>query len=129
MKKEKSLRKLLIPTMLILSSAIMAVAWLGHLKYKEDLSFITSALFAWFLVLPEYLLNIAAIRWGVGVFAPSVMASINLASGIVFIALVSHYMLGEEISLQKYLGFGLMIVAMFFISSSNSTKEEKHNNL
>jgi uncharacterized protein (DUF486 family) len=125
MKKEKSLRKLLIPTMLILSSAIMAVAWLGHLKYKEDLSFITSALFAWFLVLPEYLLNIAAIRWGVGVFAPSVMASINLASGIVFIALVSHYMLGEEISLQKYLGFGLMIVAMFFISSSNSTKTEK----
>jgi len=125
MKKEKSLRKLLIPTMLILSSAIMAVAWLGHLKYKEDLSFITSALFAWFLVLPEYLLNIAAIRWGVGVFAPSVMASINLASGIVFIALVSHYMLGEEIGLQKYLGFGLMIVAMFFISSSNSTKTEK----
>ena len=125
MKKEKSLRKLLIPTMLILSSAIMAVAWLGHLKYKEDLSFITSALFAWFLVLPEYLLNITAIRWGVGLFTPSVMASINLASGIVFIALVSHFMLGEEISLQKYLGFGLMIVAMFFISSSNSTKTEK----
>lgn len=110
--------------MLILSSAIMAMAWLGHLKYKEDLSFLMAALFAWILVLPEYILNVSAIRWGVGTYEPSEMAAMNLSSGIVFIALVSHFFLGEEISIQKYFGFGLMIVAMVLISGSKSAKNE-----
>lgn len=105
--------------MLIASSAIMATAWLGHLRYKDDLSFWMASLFAWFLVLPEYLLNISAIRWGVLTYEPSEMAAMNLSSGIVFIALVSHYMLGEELTTQKYIGFGLMIIAMILISSSS----------
>ena len=121
MKKDK-LRIFLIPTMLVASSAIMAMAWLGHLKYKQELSFIMAALSAWLLVLPEYLLNVSAIRWGVGLYQPSQMAAINLSSGIVFIALVSHFFLGEEISNQKYIGFGIMIIAMVLISDPISYK-------
>ncbi len=124
MNKKSTLQKILVPIMLILSSAIMAMAWLGHLKYKEDLSFLMAALFAWILVLPEYILNVSAIRWGVGTYEPSEMAAMNLSSGIVFIALVSHFFLGEEISIQKYFGFGLMIVAMVLISGSKSAKNE-----
>ncbi|MGB0882257.1 MAG: DMT family protein [Vicingaceae bacterium] len=111
--------------MLVLSSAIMAMAWLGHLKYKEDLSFLMATLFAWLLVLPEYLLNVSAIRWGVGVYQPSEMAAMNLSSGIVFIAIVSHFVLGEELSLQKYIGFAIMIIAMVLISSPKSTESKK----
>jgi uncharacterized protein (DUF486 family) len=107
----------------------MAMAWLGHLKYKEDLSFLWATLFAWLLVLPEYLLNVAAIRWGVGIYEPSEMAAMNLASGVVFIALVSHFMLGEELSLQKYIGFGLMIIAMVLISGSKSTEVKNQKEL
>jgi uncharacterized protein (DUF486 family) len=125
MKKKNTLRNFLVPIMLILSSAIMAIAWLGHLKYKEDLSFLTAALFAWILVLPEYILNVSAIRWGVGVYQPSEMAAMNLSSGIVFIALVSHFILGEEISTQKYIGFGLMIIAMVLISGGSKPAEVK----
>jgi uncharacterized protein (DUF486 family) len=125
MKKKNTLKNYLVPTMLILSSAIMAMAWLGHLKYKEDLSFIMAALSAWLLVLPEYLLNVSAIRWGVGTYQPSEMAAMNLSSGIVFIALVSHFFLGEEISTQKYIGFGVMIIAMVLISGSKSDKNKK----
>jgi uncharacterized protein (DUF486 family) len=116
MNKKNTGRKYLVPIMLILSSAIMAMAWLGHLKYKEDLSFLSAALFAWLLVLPEYILNVSAIRWGVGFYKPSEMAAINLSSGIIFIALVSHFVLGEELTIQKYIGFGLMIIAMVLIS-------------
>jgi uncharacterized protein (DUF486 family) len=108
--------------MLTLSSAIMAMAWLGHLKYKEDLSFLMAALFAWLLVLPEYLLNVSAIRWGVGLYQPSEMAAMNLSTGVVFIALVSHFMLGEELTIQKYIGFGLMIIAMLLISESKPSE-------
>ena len=122
MNKRDARRKFLVPIMLILSSAIMALAWLGHLKYKEDLSFLSAALFAWLLVLPEYILNVSAIRWGIGVCQPSEMAAMNLSSGIVFIALVSHFFLGEELTTQKYIGFGLMIIAMVLISESKSTE-------
>lgn len=122
MSTKNKLRVFLIPIMLILSSAIMATAWLGHLKFKEDLSFLMATLFAWLLVLPEYLLNVSAIRWGVGVYQPSTMGAINLSSGIVFIALVSSFMLGEELTLQKYVGFGLMIVAMVLISGRKAAK-------
>jgi len=126
MKKDK-LRIFLIPTMLVASSAIMAMAWLGHLKYKQELSFIMAALSAWLLVLPEYLLNVSAIRWGVGLYQPSQMAANNLSSGIVFIALVSHFFLGEEISNQKYIGFGIMIIAMVLISDPISYKVKIKN--
>lgn len=122
MNKKNALTKLLVPIMLILSSAIMAMAWLGHLKYKEDLSFLSAALFAWLLVLPEYILNVSAIRWGIGVYQPSEMAAMNLSSGVIFIALVSHFFLGEELTTQKYIGFGLMIIAMVLISESKSTE-------
>lgn len=122
MNKKNTRIKILVPLMLILSSAIMAMAWLGHLKYKEDLSFLSAALFAWLLVLPEYILNVTAIRWGVGTYQPSEMAAMNLSSGIVFIALVSHFVLGEELTTQKYIGFGLMIIAMFLISESKSSE-------
>lgn len=122
MNKKNRLRIILIPIMLTLSSAIMAMAWLGHLKYKEDLSFMMASLLAWLLVLPEYLLNVSAIRWGVGVYQPSEMAAMNLSSGIVFIALVSHLFLGEELTTQKYIGFGLMIVAMILIAEAKPAK-------
>ena len=125
MKKKDKLRIYLIPIMLTLSSAIMAFAWLGHLKYKEDLSFLMAALLAWLLVLPEYLLNVSAIRWGVGIYQPSEMAAMNLSTGVVFIALVSHFMLGEELTTQKYIGFGLMIIAMVLVSESKPSKNLK----
>ena len=38
------------------------------------------------------------------------MAAMNLSSGIIFIALVSHFFLGEELTTQKYIGFGLMLI-------------------
>ncbi len=122
-------RLILVPVMLVISSAIMALAWLGHLKYKEDLTFMTASLLAWLLVLPEYLLNVSAIRWGIGVYQPSEMAAMNLSSGIIFIALVSHFVLGEEISVQKYIGFGLMIIAMILISESKPSQKSSENKL
>jgi uncharacterized protein (DUF486 family) len=129
MQKKSKLRNYMVPIMLITSSAIMAMAWIGHLKYKEDLSFLVAAMLAWVLVLPEYLLNVSAIRWGVGVYQPSEMAAMNLSSGIVFIALVSHFFLGEEISTQKYMGFGLMIISMALISGSKKTETKNQKDL
>jgi uncharacterized protein (DUF486 family) len=101
--------------MLVGSSLIMAVAWLGHLRLKNELSFLTATLAAWLLVLPEYALNIKALRMGYGMFSGGQMAALRLASGVVAVALVSRFVLDEALTLKKLLGFGVMILAMVLI--------------
>jgi len=103
-----------VPLMLLTSSILMAFAWIGHIKYRKK-SFWIALVFSWLLVLPEYLLNVSAIRWGVGTYAPSEMAAINLSTGVVCIALVSKLFLGEKLSPRKILGFILMIISVTLV--------------
>jgi len=106
--------KFLVPLMLFASSILMAFAWIGHTKYRNK-SFFVALIFSWLLVLPEYLLNVSAIRWGVGTFQPSEMAAINLSTGVLCIALVSKMFLGEILSTRKIIGFILMIVSVVLV--------------
>lgn len=109
--------------MLVGSSLIMAVAWLGHLRLKHELSFATATLFAWLLVLPEYALNIKALRAGYGLFSGGQMAALRLASGVVAVALVSRFVLDESLSPRKLLGFGVMMLSMVLIVSKRSIRD------
>jgi uncharacterized protein len=104
----------LVPIMLFTSSILMAFAWIGHVKYRKK-SFWIALIFSWLLVLPEYLINVSAIRWGVGTYEPSEMAAINLSTGVVCIALVSKLFLGEKLSLRKIIGFILMIISVTLV--------------
>jgi uncharacterized protein (DUF486 family) len=104
----------LVPIMLLASSVLMAFAWIGHIKYKHK-KFFTALIFSWLLVLPEYLLNVSAIRWGVGTYQPSEMAAINLATGVFCIAFVSKMFLGEKLSSRKICGFILMIISVALV--------------
>ena len=109
----------IVPLMLLSSSAIMATAWLGHLRFKEDLTFWMATLFAWLLVFPEYALNIMALRLGYRQFTGGQMGAFRLCTGVVCIAFVSHYVLGEQLTTQKLLGFGIMTLSMILISNSD----------
>lgn len=104
----------LVPLMLLASSILMAFAWIGHIKYRNK-SFFAALIFSWLLVLPEYLLNVSAIRWGVGTYEPSEMAAINLSTGVLCIALVSKMFLGEKLSARKIFGFILMIISVTLV--------------
>ena len=101
--------------MLFTSSMIMALAWLGHLRFKE-LPFSTAIAVAWLIVLPEYILNIAAVRIGYGTYTGAHMAAFNLCSGVVCVAIVSRWVLDEPFTPRKLAGFALMLVAMLLIS-------------
>ena len=70
------MERYLVPLMLFASSILMAFAWIGHVKFKHK-GFFVALIFSWLLVLPEYLLNVSAIRWGVGTYKPSEMAAMN----------------------------------------------------
>ncbi len=94
----------LVPAMLFLSSVLMAFAWLGHIRFRRR-GFFAALAVSWVIVLPEYLLNISAIRWGHGVFQGGEMAAINLCSGVFCVALVSRYFLREKLATRQILGF------------------------
>ena len=96
-----------VPLMLFTSSLLMAFAWLGHIRYRHK-GYLFALLSSWFIVLPEYLLNVAAIRWGVGTYQPSEMAAMNLSSGVLCVAIVSKLFLDEHLSRRQIFGFFLM---------------------
>ncbi len=106
--------------MLFLSSMLMAFAWLGHLKF-EDAPFLLALLAAWLIVLPEYILNVAAVRLGKGIYSGATMASLNLCWGVVCVVFVSRFVLNEAMSIRQYAGFALMFVAMLLIGSKDRT--------
>ncbi len=94
----------------------MALAWLGHLRFKQ-LSYWVAIPLAWLLVLPEYALNIAALRRGYGRYSGGQMAAFRLCSGVVCVALVARLVLGEPLTTTKLVGFALMLVAMVLVAA------------
>lgn len=116
----RTLRAIAVPAMLFLSSLLMAVAWLGHLRF-EDSPFLVALAIAWLIVLPEYMLNVGAVRLGKGIYTGATMASFNLCSGVICVVLVSRFVLGESMNARQYAGFALMLVAMLLIASQGHT--------
>ena len=100
---------------MLLSSCLMAAAWIGHLHYEDDWSFWLALLVSWVIVLPEYLINTSATRWGYGVYSGAQMASMNLVFGVIAVVLVSVFWLEESLSLQHAVGLSLMSIAIFLI--------------
>lgn len=104
----------IVPLMLFSSSLLMAFAWLGHIRYRHK-GFLFALLSSWFIVLPEYLLNISAIRWGFGTYQPSEMAAMNLSSGVVCVAIVAKIFLGEHLNRRQISGFFMMGLGVMLV--------------
>ena len=92
----------------------MSVAWLGHLRFRE-MSFWIALAMSWSIVLPEYILNVAATRYGYGTFTGAQMAAFHLASGVVCVALVSRFVLGEKLTSTQLTGLVLLGMGMVLI--------------
>lgn len=67
-------------------------------------------------MLPEYVLNVAATRFGYGTYTGAQMASFHLAFGVVCVALVSRFALGERLSSSQLVGFGLLAVSIVLVT-------------
>lgn len=103
-----------VPVLLLLSSFIMALAWLGHLRFQRWRLGV-AVMASWLLVLPEYLLNVFATRWGIDVYTGAQMATLNLSTGVVCVALVSKVVLKEKLTRRQLSGFTLMLFAVALI--------------
>ncbi|MEA5470975.1 DMT family protein [Spirulina sp. 06S082] len=101
------MKMILVPLMLCLSSLLMAFAWLGHIRFRNR-GFLFALLVSWAIVLPEYILNVLAIRYGHGVYTGGEMAAFNLGTGVFFVALVSRLFLKESMNVYQLFGFFVM---------------------
>lgn len=110
----------LVPLMLFVSSCLMALAWLGHLKFKKSPLYV-AILVSWCIVLPEYVLNVLAIRYGHGTFSGAAMATFNICTGVVCVALVSSYYLKEPLKARQKVGFVLLTISMALVAWSSES--------
>jgi len=110
------MKTVLVPLFMFLSSCLMALAWLGHLRFRDQIGFWTALAASWLLVLPEYLLNVAATRFGYGAYSGAQMASLHLAFGVVWVAIVSRLVLREPLAMSQLIGFALLAVATVLIT-------------
>jgi multidrug transporter EmrE-like cation transporter len=51
------------------------------------------------------------------------MAAFRLCAGVIWVALVSRYVLGETLTTRKLIGFGVMLAAMVLIGSKRRLEE------
>lgn len=102
--------------MMFVSSCLMAMAWLGHLRFRDKIDFWMALGASWLIVLPEYILNVYATRYGYGTYNGAQMASFHLAFGVVCVGLVSRFVLHEQFTTTQLLGFVLLGVAIVMIT-------------
>ena len=110
------MKSVLVPVFMLLASCLMSLAWLGHLRYRDSISFWTALALSWLLVLPEYVLNVAATRYGYGTYSGAQMATFHLAFGVLCVALVSRFVLGEALTARQLVGFALLVVGTVLIT-------------
>lgn len=100
--------------LLTISNIFMTFAWYGHLKYK------TAPLFAvifisWLIAFFEYCFQVPANRFGHGIFTAAQLKTIQEVITLVVFCVFSVFYLKEEVKWNYFVGFGLILGAVFFI--------------
>jgi uncharacterized protein len=94
--------------LLVVSNVFMTFAWYGHLNFKSQPLWIV-VLVSWGIAFFEYWLAVPANRYGSEVYSAAELKTIQeVVTFSVFIGFSTFY-LGQSITLQHILGFGLMI--------------------
>ena len=100
--------------LLTISNIFMTFAWYGHLKFKE-VALWKVILISWLIAFFEYCFQVPANRIGSGTFSGAQLKTIQEVITLVVFSVFSVYYLKEEMKWNYLVGFGLIIVAVFFI--------------
>ncbi len=100
--------------LLIISNIFMTVAWYGHLKYKNT-PLTLAILVSWLIAFAEYCFQVPANRIGHGIFTAAQLKTIQEVITLVVFCIFSVLYLKEEIRWNYYVGFALIVLAVFFI--------------
>ena len=111
--------------LLVLSNTFMTFAWYGHLKFKdlkwfENLGLISIVMISWGIALFEYLFQVPANRIGFkengGPFSLVELKVIQeVITLVVFMIFTVVFFKSETIKMNHLIGFGFLILAVYFI--------------
>lgn len=100
--------------LLTISNVFMTFAWYGHLKYKNKALWIV-VIVSWLIAFFEYCFQVPANRLGHGQFNAAQLKTIQEVITLVVFAVFSVLYLKEEFRWNYLVGFGLMVLAVFFV--------------
>ncbi|MCL2647055.1 MAG: DMT family protein [Phycisphaerales bacterium] len=101
--------------LLTISNAFMTFAWYGHLKYPRSAMWV-AILASWGIALLEYCFQVPANRIGNagGLSASQLKIMQEVITLVVFCVFASTW-LGEKITWNYYVGFGCVLLGVFFV--------------
>ncbi len=100
--------------LLTISNIFMTFAWYGHLKFKNKPLMIV-ILVSWGIAFFEYCFQVPANRIGHGQFTAAQLKTIQEVITLVIFSVFSVFYLKENLKWNYLVGFGLIIIAVFFI--------------
>jgi uncharacterized protein (DUF486 family) len=100
--------------LLTLSNIFMTFAWYGHLKYKNSPLWI-AVLVSWLIAFFEYCLQVPANRTGHSVFSLVQLKTIQEVITLIVFCFFSVLYMKEGIRWNHFVGFALIVGAVFFI--------------
>jgi hypothetical protein len=105
----------LVPILLLIGSNLfMTTAWYGHLKFPTAPMW-AAVMASWGIALVEYWLAVPANRIGFGTYSASELKAIQEVVSIVVFVGFAVLVLGEKLTWNHAVGFGLIGVGAFFI--------------
>lgn len=107
--------KYLLPVgLLVLSNIFMMFAWYGHLKFKSAPLWAV-ILISWAIAFFEYCLQVPANRIGHNYWDAAHLKTLQEVITLSVFVVFSLLYLKEEFKWNYAVGFGLMILAVFFV--------------
>lgn len=105
-----------MPTIVLLtvSNIFMTTAWYGHLRFKH-VALWQVILASWGIAFIEYCFQVPANRWGHGTFSVAQLKTIQEVITLVVFSAFSVLYLKEELRWNYGVGFGFIVLAVFFI--------------
>lgn len=100
--------------LLIASNVFMTFAWYGHLKFKEAALW-KVILISWGIAFFEYMLMVPANRIGHGTFSVAQLKTIQEVITLIVFGAFSILFLKEPLKWNYLVGFGFIVLAVFFI--------------
>jgi uncharacterized protein (DUF486 family) len=105
----------LLPIVLLLASNVfMTLAWYGHLKFKET-ALPVVILASWGIAFIEYCLAVPANRIGHQVYSAAELKTMQEVITLMVFAGFSVFYLGEKLSMNHLIGFGLICAGAWFV--------------
>lgn len=100
--------------LLVISNVFMTFAWYGHLKFKHEALW-KVILISWLIAFAEYCFQVPANRMGSYQFSTAQLKTIQEVITLTVFCVFSVFYLKEDLKWNYLVGFGFMIVAVFFV--------------